>query len=210
MVFVFSYQREAMLYNVLKELKQEVVTILDDGSDFVINHPNVIRFKHGGKPKFWEKWHFAFKIAEGSTDDFFLFTASDVSDIQLEKIKQLHDKFKSKPYVYNLVNDGRDMCWNNFKPVVIDEETTQVFFTDCGFFCNRIALEAINFKMREVDASRFVRRKDISSGVGQNLTAEFNRAGVKMYNPSKSLVYHGDHESIMHKEERLIHPLISK
>lgn len=198
MIFVFSYQREQMLKQVLKDLKDEVVTILDDGSDFTIKHPNVIKFKHGGKEKFWEKWFFAFKIAEGTDDDFFLFMPSDFLNIDLVKIKEIHNNYKDKPYVYNIINDGREMCWNNLRPLIKDRNTEQVFFTDCGFFCNRAALEAIEFKIKEVDKGRFIKRKDISSGVGQYLTTYFNRARVKIYKPNESLAYHGDHESTMH------------
>lgn len=209
MIFVFSYQREQMLNQVLKELKGEVVTILDDGSDFIINHPNVIRFKHGGKAKFWEKWFFAFKLAEGTDDDFFMFMPSDYSEINLDKIKEIHNNYKDKPYVYNIVNDGREMCWNNIRPIIKDRDTIQLFFTDCGFFCNRLALEAIEFQMKEIDKNRFIKRKDISSGVGQYLTYAFNRARVKMYKPKSSLAFHGDHESTMHPEHRKELPLIS-
>ena len=210
MIYLFSYQREEMLKGILKELKDEEVTILDDGSDFIINHPNVLRFKNGGKAKFWEKWFIALKLAEGTDDDFFLFMPSDYSDIDLVKIKEIHTELKGKPYVYNIVNDGREMCWNNTKPIQIDEDRIQVFFTDCGFFCNRLALERIEWKMRVIDLARFARRKDISSGVGQQLTQMFNIARVPMYKPVKSLAFHGDHESTMHKEHRKQIPLISK
>ena len=208
-VIVFSYQREEMLYHVLKELKHEVVTILDDGSDFVIKHPNVIRFKNGGKQKFYQKWQVALLIAEGSESDLFLFMPSDFLNIDLKRIKALHNRYKHEPYVYNIINDGREMCWNNFRPITIDRDTTQVFFTDCGFFCNRSALAKIGFTIPDVTPQRFQRRQDISSGVGQSLTQLFNRHKVKMYKPTKSLAYHGDHESTMHKEQRTIIPLLS-
>ena len=63
--------------------------------------------------------------------------------------------------------------------------------------------------MIDIPKSRF-NIKDISSGVGQYLTFAFNKAKVKMFTPIKSLAYHGDHESLMHKEERIKKPLISK
>lgn len=210
MIIVFSYQREEMLKQVLNDLKGENVTILDDGSDFKIDHPNVIRFKNGGKEKFWEKWFVAFKIAEGSDDDLFVFMPSDFLDIDLKRIRQKHEQMKDKPYVYNIINDGRDWCWLPFKAKQIDEDTIQVGFTDCGFFCNRSALERIDFKMREIDNRRFKTRTDISSGVGQYLTTEFTRRKVPMYKPVKSLAYHGDHPSVMHPDLRIKNPLISK
>ena len=49
---VFSYNREAMLSDVLETLKEENVLIIDDGSPFVIEHRNFIKFPHGGKPHY--------------------------------------------------------------------------------------------------------------------------------------------------------------
>ena len=209
MIIVFSYQREDMLKQVLNDLKGENVTILDDGSDFKIEHPNVIRFKNGGKQKFWEKWFVALKIAEGSDDDLFVFMPSDFLDIDMEAIRQKHEQLKEQPYVHNIINDGRDSCWLPFRPIKINEDLVQVGFTDGGFFCNRSALERISFKMAEIDQRRF-KRHDISSGVGQYLTTEFTRRKVPMYRPEKSLAFHGDHPSTMHPDERVKNKLISK
>jgi hypothetical protein len=198
-----------MLKQVLNDLKGEVVTILDDGSDFVIKHPNVIRFKNGGKQEFYKKWQVALMIAEGTDSDFFLFMPSDFLNIDLKRIKEIHEEYKSKPYVYNIINDGREMCWNSFRPQMIDRDTTQVFFTDCGFFCNRMALDKIGFTIPNIDPKRFVRRTDISSGVGQTLTQLFNRHKVRMFKPTHSLAFHGEHESTMHPEHRTLTPLKS-
>lgn len=210
MIFVFSYQREEMLKSVLKDLKGEDVTILDDGSDFKIKHPNVLRFKNGGKAKFWEKWFIALRLAEGTDDDFFLFMPSDFLNIDLVKIKEIHNELKSKPYVYNLINDGREMCWNTIKPVKINEERMQIGFTDCGFFCNREALKRIGFNIKAIDPRRFKTRGDISSGVGQFLTQSFQIARIPIYMPIKSLAFHGEHESTMHPDHRKQIKLTSK
>ena len=56
-----------------------------------------------------------------------------------------HNTF-DEPYVFNLANDGREMCWNTIKPIQYDNYK-QVFFTDCGFFCNYRVLELLEFKI---------------------------------------------------------------
>jgi hypothetical protein len=198
MVFIFNYEREEMFRQVYDHLKEFKPVVLDDGSSYFIE--NAIRFKNGGKQKFWEKWFFALKMAEGSEDDFFLFTPNDFLDLDIDRVLNLHEQLKDEPYVYNLINDGRDVCWDFRKPEPFDENTDRIYFTDCGFFCNRKALEMI----------RRFKREDISSGVGQQLTWKFNRLKVSMYRPKKSLAYHGDHESTMHKEQRKQIKLISK
>ena len=210
MTFIFNYEREDMFKSILSQLSHMKPVVLDDGSSYLIDYPNTIRFRNGGKEKFWEKWFVAFKMAEGSNDEFFLFTPNDFLDLDLDRIRTLHEQLKHEPYVYNIINDGRDSCWMPFKAIQKDANTVQVGFTDCGFFCNRQALERIGFKIDPVDPRRFKQRGDISSGVGQQLTLRFTRAGVKMYKPVKSLAYHGDHESLMNTEERKRNPLISR
>lgn len=209
MTFIFNYEREDMFKQILSQLSHMKPVVLDDGSSYFIDYPNTIRFKNGGKEKFWEKWFVAFRIAEGSKDDFFLFMPNDFLDLDLDRMRMIHEQLNDEPYVYNIINDGRDSCWIPFKGVHINDETIQVGFTDCGFFCNRKALEAINFQIDPVDKRRFERR-DISSGVGQQLTMKFTRQGVPMYKPLKSLAEHGNHPSVMHGKHRDKVKLISR
>lgn len=210
MIFIFSYQRKEMLLNLLNnELKSYTPIVLDDGSDFKLNYNWFIQYEHGGKENFYKLWQYAFNCLSLSKDDFYLFIPSDFQKLDMERIFKIYNQLKDEPFVCNVINDGRKSCWNFYQPKPFNDELNQVFFTDCGFFCNRSALEKIDFKMIDIPKSRF-NIKDISSGVGQYLTFAFNKAKVKMFTPIKSLAYHGEHESLMHKEERIKKPLISK
>ena len=209
MTFIFNYEREEMFKEVLEHLKHLNPVVLDDGSSYFIDYPNVIKFKNGGKKEFWRKWFVAFELAKASDDDFFLFMPNDFLDLDLDLVQKLHKKYKNKPYLCNIINDGREWCWIQKPAEPVDQYVRKVYFTDCGFFCNREALERIEFTIDPVNPKRF-KYRDISSGVGQQLTFKFNRNGVKMYLPIKSLAKHGDHESTMHGEERKKTPLISK
>jgi hypothetical protein len=208
MIFIFSYNREEMLRQVLTDIKGEAFLVLDDGSDFQTE--NMVKFPHEGKAGFWKKWAFAFKTAEATNDEFFIFMPDDFTDLQMGDILMLHEQHKHEPYVYNIINDGRDSSWMPFKAIQTNEHTIQVGFTDCGFFCNREALKMLNFRINPIDPNRFKLKKNISSGVGQQLTNRFTRHGVKMFKPVRSLAYHGDHPSQMHEDERKINPLISR
>ncbi len=209
MIFIFSYEREQMLDSLTAELKGENYLILDDGSSYPIKY-DMVRFPHEGKAGFYKKWQFALKTAEATKDDFFLFIPSDFQNVQLDEIKRIHEKMKHQAYVYNVINDGREWCWIHKEKEPYNETTDKVYFTDCGFFCNRRALDAIKWRTREVDKKRFKLNPNISSGVGQNLTMQFHTARVPMYMPKKSLATHGDHPSMMHPEHRKTTPLISK
>ena len=208
MIFVFSYDRKEMLSKVVESIKGEHFLILDDGSDFEMD--NMVKFPHEGKVGFWKRWAFAFKAASASIDDLFIFIPDDFEHLQVDKIKRLHKRHKHEPYAYNIINDGRLSNWFPFEPKQLNDDTIQVGFVDCGFFCNRGALGLLEFRVDPIDPKRFQLKKNISSGVGQQLTNRFNRHGVSMFIPVKSLAYHGDHESKMHPEERSINPLISK
>ena len=207
LIFIFSYNRPEMLKQVIDDTSDNDVIIIDDGSDFKINHPNVHKFPHGGKLKFWMRWNHALSIARKSKHDKFIFMPDDFLNIDLNRINELHNLLqKSGPYVYNIINDDREWSWVKFTPVNITDDTIQIGFTDCGFFCNRETLEKLDFKIIPIRHSRRVQ----SSGVGRQLTLRFTAAKVPFYKPVKSLAYHGDHPSMMHPSERKRNPIISK
>jgi hypothetical protein len=161
-----------------------------------------------GKRGFWRTWDDMLKHAQLNKADLYIFTPDDFLDIDIERIKELHEQFKKHLYIYNLINDGRNEQWVRMTPKPIDKQTTQISFTDCGFFASRHTLEYLGFKMGEVNPKWF----DLngSSGVGYQLTIRAKSKGIPCYKPTKSLAYHGDHPSVMHEAERLKNPLISR
>lgn len=224
-VTIFSYQREEMLDNILREVNafqdasvhELSYIILDDGSGFTIRDKNAVQFEHVGKPGFCLIWDYALKALIGVKADIFLFIPSDFADVDFERIVAYSKRYGrmahnhgSRPYVYNLVNDGRTNCWNVFRPQHVDQDTMCVGFTDCGFFCNGVTLDRLGRHVKKVNPERFTNNAQISSGVGQQLTQRLTAAKVPMYLPYKSLCFHGDHPSTMHPDQRLINPLISK
>lgn len=211
-VIIFSYERLDMLKSLVEEVKQVPGvshSIIDDGSSFILPD-NFHQFEHGGKPMFWRMWDYALRSLKADNSDLFLFIPSDVSNVNFTEIIKRHNQFSRSPYAYNVINDGRENCWNLVKPVRIDQHTIRVGFTDCGFFCNKAMLGRIGYYVNEVNPRRFEHNSAISSGVGQQLTQRMRKANVYLYSPVKSLVYHGNHPSLMHESERIKNPLISK
>lgn len=208
MIYIFSYQREQMLKSVVRCLQDKDYLILDDGSDFEL--PRMIKFPHEGKFGFWKKWAYALDHAKSTKDELFVFMPSDFLQLDLARLESLHLSHRHEPYVYNLIDDGRNKCWNNIPAKPYNQQTIQVGFTDCGFFCNRTALEALEFKMFPISRISFYLRSSTSSGVGRQLTKRLNRLQVKIFKPIKSLALHGDHPSLMHAKERLRNPLLSQ
>lgn len=214
MIIIFTYNREAMLQQLVAECHKHYapVEIIDDGSDYEhtpVRGATVHVFEHGGKQKYFERWAYALQLCDESNDEFFLFLPDDYSDIDFDKIRELHGQLKESPYCCKVVNDGRGPHWTTFKEKRFTDELTRIDWLDCSFFCNRSALAAIGFVMFPVSPLRFVRDPLTSSGVGQQLTMRFGTAGIPIYRPIKSLAYHGDHDSVMHSQERKRNPLIS-
>lgn len=214
MILITSYQRKTQLLSLLKSLQGNII-VVDDGSTYDptrhLQYCEYYRFSHKGKVGFWMQWQYMMELAQESDDDWFLFTQDDVSDIQLDKIKQICESIEGD-YAFNFMRRGSKRGWTNIKweDVTIGGVQCQVCdYVDCNFACSRGALERIGFDMKPVDPRRF-ERKNISSGVGQQLSQRFAWRGVPMYVPQTSLAYHGDHPSLMHPQERQRNPLISR
>ena len=194
-VIFSSPQRKAMLSKLLKELKGMDVTVIDSPSTF-------------GKERFWMRMAYAFAICLDSEHDNYLILPDDVCKVDIERIKILHDKMKHLKYTINAINDGRVSCWGSrSNPNLKIDELIHSDYFDCAGLTNRKTLSLIGV---EPIPAHWFDRPDKSSGVGYQLTTKFRTKNVLMYTAQKSLVYHGDHESVMHKEERKRTPLISK
>ena len=203
--YVFTYNRKSMLDKTIEHLNDFSIRpmIIDDGSTYRTHHARYYRFEHGGKDGFWYLFNYAFVDSANKLDDIFLFMPDDFQDIDIERIKELHEQFKGKPYVYNIINDGRSGMWTGVMESKVDDNTLMCGMVDCGFFCNYQALRKIGFYVTETEST------ETESGVGKQLSQRFLKAKVPMYKPVKSLAYHGNHESVMHPELRKRNPLIS-
>lgn len=211
--FIFTYNRPEMLAKVYARLREFDIepTIIDDQSEEQPNYPDVKTHAHRGKRNYWKTWNEVLRSLRHDHSDIYLFMPDDFLDLDIEKIKKLHNQFKDSPYVYNLINDGRpDHCWTKIRKEDYDKESFKIGYTDCGFFCNKKALDEIGYHFKEPRKEWWDIGENISSGVGQQLTMRCNRRNVNIYLPKKSLAYHGDHESKMNPEERKKNPLISK
>ena len=212
MILIFSYNRPDMLSRIINQCPERPV-VIDDGSsfkpDFFLKKCKFHRLRHGGKSGFWYNWHYALQICKQSKDEYFTFLADDFYNVKwdlLNKIKQ-EDSF-----AVNLLNDGRKNCFVVYPTKEVEFHglpMLKVGFVDCGYYCNRSALEVLQFTMPPVDQKRF-QRKYASSGVGSYQSLRFQVKRVPMYVPFKSFVKHGNHESKMHPQLRKKDPLIDQ
>jgi hypothetical protein len=64
-------------------------------------------------------------------------------------------------------------------------------------------------QIKDVSPERWTNNENLGSGVGGNLSRWLDSFGVCMYHPYKSIVKHGNFESLMNTEERKTNPLDS-
>lgn len=198
-----------MLRRLIDEVKDYDYYVIDDGSDYNINFVPPERLSalpHLGKNFFYLLYNLGIKIALKSKHDDFLFLPDDVCNLDFERIKDLHQRFKNDKYLINSINDGRDSCWvycNYSAPN--HKDLKHVGFYDCGGLMNRKTLEGFTLN----PPNKLFLQPSSSSSVGYQFTTYFNKLKTPMYTVKKSLCFHGDHESKMHPIERKKNPLIS-
>jgi hypothetical protein len=208
--FIMTYDREHDLKRVVSHLNKNGLDpiIYDDGSTYETKLPNYHRHEHRGKKGFIHTWEDMLKVCRNNNADLYIFMGDDFHDLDLERLYKYHQQFKLYPYACNIINDGRTKCWTNLSCLDMGDYY-RLGFVDGGFFCNREALDRINFSLGSLP-NGWHNKANRSSGVGMLLSKGFYSTRVKMYTPKKSLAFHGDHESKMHPEERKKNPLISK
>ena len=202
-----TYNRPEKLNKLIKELDGYDYHVIDDGSDEKpdITESRLSVLEHSGKVGFWKTFNFVIKLLINSKHDDFLILPDDVYDIDFDRISFYQNKFKNKKYFINMINDGREYSWvkPNFTVDKIDGLIHTGFF-DCAGLTNRKTLE--DFLLSPITN----RNKNLSSGVGAQITKRMNEKKVPMFTPIKSLMFHGDHESKMNPLERKKNKLISK
>lgn len=190
-----SPQRKMEIARLLNELKGMDVTVINDHETF-------------GKENFWKRMQRAFELCLSSEHNEFVIIPDDVYNVDLDRIRKYHKEHRAHRYAINLINDGRSRCWKGIlRPQLHTTELLHVDFVDCGIITNRRTLGLI--QIDPVPVSWF-NRPNKSSGVGFQMTTKFRKQSVLMYTPHKSLVFHGDHDSVMHYEERKHVKLISR
>ena len=206
-----------MLMHLLHELRGNgAVLVIDDGSNYdlsVYPYQKLIRTIHEGKQGFWKKWLLARQIALATNHEYFVFLPDDVSNVDIDALDTITSQgWNDRLFAMTLCNTGERYRWGKHRPIQEDFDLAnrtwqQCDYVDGCFITNRTTLEA--FDIDPVPLEWFD-RPDKSSGVGYQMTMKLRALGCPMMLPDKSVVHHGDHESVMHKEHRVTTKLISK
>jgi len=83
----------------------------------------------------------------------------------------------------------------------------RIGWNDCCWVTGRELGNALGWKIYEI--IKVEPRSYRSSGVGRQISRRLHAYGNTMYGVNETLLLHGDHESVMHPEERKTEPLIT-
>lgn len=228
-VFIRSYQRPEMLMDLLMELEREKATcvhVFDDHSTKNMSAPGAMvrridgwvwhrLRKNHGKKYAWLLWNQMFQEARRMTAakvaDRFVFLDDDMRICR--KFFELIDEHWSaikdpRTASLMLMVDSREAkkCWTNVSPQRMGV-VSRTQWVDGAFVLSSLALAELEWRLREVPASRWGRDREISTGVGEQLSRRLYETKFGMYRVQDSLVDHMGHASIMNPKERRRNPL---
>jgi len=224
-----SYNRYEMLNDLIEQINLNtkykiLINIFDDCSQdkelyakIANKFHNVVLYRFSenhGKNKYWEIYDTIFKICKNINAKYFIFLPDDVSlkNNFIKKATDLYDNINdnNKVCMSVLIDELRKWkpCWTNFIPIQLGS-VYKTQWNDLCFISEKTLMEKLDYKIENISEIRF-NKKNISSGVGQQISQKLHDLGLSMYHSKNSLVIHGNHESKMNKEERKKHKLIAK
>lgn len=202
LIIITSYDREKLLYKLIKQLKNADIIVIDDAStfEFKLKTP-FFRFPENyGKKRAWQKYQHIFKSIPKNYD-FYIFIPDDVEvcDNFVEKSTKEYLNIKDKNKIcLSLLSDVRitQINWTKFVP----KEKGNVVLTqwnDLAFICDNRFFDEV--ELQPVDFRRWVRNPKASSGVGQQISEQLYAKGLNMYHVKESFVKHVGYESKMNE-----------
>lgn len=81
-------------------------------------------------------------------------------------------------------------CWTGFRPRKKDG-FSKIQWVDSVFVAQFSYLRALDFKVPPISATRWEKKPDLSSGVGQKISVKLHKAGYGLYRVENSLVENG-------------------
>jgi len=232
-VCINTYNRPDKLREIVEVLTSVEVNlhikVFDDGStedysDVIYEYPEmeVIRLDHGGKHGFWNTFHKMFQyLKQDMSFDGYFFLQDDMV-METSSINNILAVAAALPrknriainIVSNMVKLDVDM-WSALRKdfeyeVYSGLRVIKNSFIDCKFFCTRDILEDLNWSMEEINPSRWIKNKNLGSGVGQQLTAKITKKTSIYMVVRSGFGFPSDDVSIMNPTERIINAPICR
>ncbi len=214
---IFNYERYEMLNKIISEINEynqeghiiDYIIFDDESSYFIDDYRFIVNPKHRGKELLWKTFDDMFKYVKSNKKyDLYVISPNDFINFDFNRLIKYGYHFINDSFLFNLINDGREKTWGLKRQTIYNDEIFRFYFNDCSFITNWKTLKLFNFEMLEINRNRFL-NKNVSSGVGYQISKRCLKLNINIYKPIKSLAYHGEHKSLMHGEFRKKNKLIS-
>ena len=229
-VLITTYQRRQLLLRLLQQLKDVageydvMVHIIHDGACppqympvytwLRAHRPTwslVSASAHCGKQRYYSLISQLFRIGSRSGADYYIQLPDDIQ-IRPTFFKDAVAAYEAiqddKKICLNLLRDAREKVgWVQFDPVPCGD-VRQTQWVDMCYIAPPAFFKRLGHTIFPVPASRF-RNPNMSSGVGSQISRRIHEQGFHIYQVEKSLVSHGTHKSVMHREHRKRTPLVT-
>jgi hypothetical protein len=223
-VVINSYNRPEMLTKLVDDINKNqkdykiMIGIFDDCSDNKVkfSQSNIKQFgmfPNMGKRKYYVTYNASFSFVKSINSKYYIYLPDDVLlvDNFFDEAKRIYESITStRKICLSILTDDRvnRSHWGYSNPVDYGE-FLQTQWNDLCFICEKKFFETLNYKIETISERRWINNPTISSGVGHQITQRLNNSKKFLYHTKKSLVYHGNHESKMNKDEREKNNLIT-
>lgn len=215
-VLITTYNRPNKVFNLTKSLKQMypcTIIVVDDCTrekvdttyiDVYVKQPY-----NRGKKGYWRTVNRLFRLGLREDTDYYIMLPddADIDDNFINNAVSQWEKLNDeKKICLNLLKDHRKHCWTNFKRKSKGNYWLSQWVDMCFISDKRFLAET---GIIRVSPNRWNNNKLLGSGVGQFISQKLYNKGWNMYQVKKTLVGHGDHESVMNSQARKINPIKS-
>lgn len=223
-IVITTFNRPEKLYSLLNSIHnckknyKVKIFVFDDNSTIPydtskIDATFIKLYPNRGKFRFWEIIDKTFKVVKNVNSKYFIYLQDDliITDNFLENVKTKYDDLNDdKKICLEFRTDKRVLGpnWTRIQPQIVgDYIKTQ--WTELDFICEKKFFDVLNYEILPIDLNRWEKNKNLSSGVGSQLSERLLNLKYNMYHLKKSLVIHDGLNSLMNKEEREINNLIT-
>ena len=214
-ILITAYQRQGMLNKLLAQLGGYSVTVFDDASTPALMVPEgvkVIRARvNHGKQGYWRWINVLLAEARTKGGDVMVLP-DDVTFIKggldrtVELFADIKEQCPDHGACFNPLRDNRKVNWTGFVRERFDKYLDSAGWCDGLFICNQQFLQLFR-NIPPVDPIRWQIKKGKGSGAWEYVSRVAYRHKALFFQARKSLVIHGEHESVMHTEHRKQNPI---
>ena len=165
--------------------------------------------KNHGKENLWKLFDHIFQKTRAVDAQYYLQLQDDylLCDDFFVRVLQTWEGIEDEQKIaLNPLKDSRSApgitCWTPLGPEWVSDTIIRTGWIDGAFLCERRFFEELDWKMAPVDASRWRWNKDLSSGVGEQMSIRLYDKELGMYLAGQSLVVNAALPSLLNPRER--------